>query len=52
MRSDSIKGEKNSLTIVKLCISFLLAAFSLCLLANELVGFVFADARLTPVLAE
>ena len=52
MRSNAIKGEKNSLAIVKLGISFLLAAFSLYLLANELVGFVFADDRLTPVQAE
>ena len=52
MRSDSIKGKKNYLAIVKLGISFLFAAFSLCLLANELVGFVFADDRLTPVQAE
>ena len=52
MRSDSIKGKKDSLAIVKLGISFLFAAFSLYLLANELVGFVFADDRLTPVQAE
>ena len=52
MRSDSIKGEKNSLAIVKLGISFLLAALCLYVLANELAGFVFADDRLTPVQAE
>ena len=52
MRSDSIKGKKDSLAIVKLGISFLFAAFSLYLLANELVGFVFADDRRTPVQAE
>ena len=52
MRSNAIKGEKNSLAIVKLGISFLLAALCLYVLANELAGFVFADDRLTPVQAE